>query len=122
MQTTTLYSQGGMQQPLPNATGVLVLGILSIVFCCCYGVVGEVLGIIALVLAGKAKALYNSNPDAYTPASYKNMNAGRVCAIIGIILSSVYLLFCIWIIATVGIDALGNQELMQERMKEIFGQ
>ena len=111
-----------MQQPLPNATAVLVLGILSIVLCCCYGIVGLILGVIALVLAGKAKALYNSNPDAYTLASFKNLNAGRVCAIIGIALSSVYLLFCIWIIATVGIDALGNQELMQERMKDIFGQ
>ena len=122
MQTTTPFNQGGMQQPLPNATAVLVLGIFSIVLCCCYGIVGLILGVIAIVLAGKAKALYNSNPDAYTPASFKNLNAGRICAIIGIALSAVYLLFCIWIIATVGIDALGNQELMQERMKEIFGQ
>lgn len=28
------------QQKLPNATIILVLGILSIVTCCCYGIVG----------------------------------------------------------------------------------
>ncbi len=109
-----------MQQPLPNATAVLVLGILSIVLCCCYGIVGLILGVIAIVLAGKAKALYNSNPDAYTPASFKNLNAGRVCAIIGIALSALSLAYYVWLIAVIGIDGLSNPELMQERMKEIF--
>ena len=67
-----------IQQPLPNATAVLVLGILSIAVCWCYGLFGITMGIIALVLSGKAKALYNKNPEQYTQASYKNMNAGRI--------------------------------------------
>ncbi len=41
------------KQELPNSTGVLVLGILSIVFCWCYGIPGLVLGIIALVMSKK---------------------------------------------------------------------
>ena len=32
------------KKDLPNATAVLVLGILSLVFCWCYGFVGLVLG------------------------------------------------------------------------------
>ena len=48
----------GMQQSLPNATVVLVLGILSIVFCCCYGILGLIPAIIALVLSKKDRALY----------------------------------------------------------------
>ena len=52
-------------QKLPNATAVLVLGILSIVTCCCYGVVGLILGIIALVLAKKERAA--ANAAAQTP-------------------------------------------------------
>ena len=40
--------QGGFYQmpPVPNATTILVLGILSIVFCWTYGVVGLILGIL----------------------------------------------------------------------------
>ncbi|MCK5170075.1 MAG: hypothetical protein KAQ75_09355, partial [Bacteroidales bacterium] len=67
-----------VQQPLPNATAVLVLGILSIAVCWCYGLFGITMGIIALVLSGKAKSLYNKNPEQYTMGSYKNMSAGRV--------------------------------------------
>lgn len=37
---------------LPNSTLVLVLGILSLIFCWCYGFVGLILGIIAVVLSG----------------------------------------------------------------------
>jgi uncharacterized membrane protein len=76
---------------LPNATAVLVLGIISIVGCCCYGVVGIVTGIVALVLHKKDKALYESNPVAYE-ASFKNSNAGKICAIVGLILSSLYII------------------------------
>ncbi len=90
------------QQQLPNATAVLVLGIISIVGCFCYGFIGLVLGIIALVLSGKAGKLYASNPALYTEASYKNMKAGKVCAIIGTSLSAVYLIILIIYIAIIG--------------------
>ena len=43
------FSQPFGQQQLPNATAVLVLGIISIVGCFCYGIIGLILGIIALV-------------------------------------------------------------------------
>ncbi len=88
----------GMQQPLPNATATLVLGILSIVFCFTYGVVGLVLGIIALILSNRDKNLYLANPGSYTINSYNNSNAGRVCAIIGLVLSGLALLFLVAII------------------------
>ena len=39
------------KKDLPNATAVLVLGILSLVFCWCYGFVGLVLGILAVAIA-----------------------------------------------------------------------
>ena len=68
-----------------------------------YGLFGVALGIIALVLSGKAKALYNENPDNYTISSYKNMNAGRICGLIGTILSSLVLVF--WIIYFIVIGA-----------------
>ncbi len=90
------------QQQLPNATAVLVLGIISIVGCFCYGLVGLILGIIALVLAGKANTLYQQNPGNYTEASFKNLKAGKVCAIIGTCLSALYFIILVIYIAFIG--------------------
>jgi hypothetical protein len=78
-----------MQQTLPNAVAVLVLGICSIVIC----FIGLVLAIIALVLANKDLKLYNASPEAYTIPSYNNLKAGRICAIVGLILQVLVILF-----------------------------
>ncbi len=90
------------QIPVPNSAAVLVLGILSIVFCICYGIIGLVLGIVAIVLAGKANALYKANPNSYTQASYNNVKAGKICAIIGTCLSSLYFIILIIYVAILG--------------------
>ncbi len=107
------------QRPLPNATAVLVMGILSIVTCFCYGVIGLILGIIAIVLASKDKKLYSLSPEIFTQASFKNLNAGRICAIIGLILSALYLIFMIAIIVLIGFEAMGNPDEMMRRMQEL---
>lgn len=111
---------GGMQIALPNATIVLVLGILSIVTCCCfYGLIGLVLGIVALILSRKDKQNYLANMSFYTVSSYKNLNAGRVCAIIGLILSGIALLFCILFAIFFGFSALNDQEALKEILREL---
>lgn len=81
-----------LNKKLPNATAVLVLGILSICFCAAWGIPGIVMGIVALTLYKKDKALYDSDPSSYEE-SFKNSNAGRVCAIIGLCLSALSFLF-----------------------------
>lgn len=98
------------QAPLPNATPVLVLGIISIVGCFCYGIIGLVCGIIAMVLAKKDLRLYNENPAGYTEGSYNNLKAGRVCAIIGLILSAIYLLIIICYLVFVGTFILSHPQ------------
>ena len=95
------YNLNAPKIDLPNATLILVLGIISIVGCCCsYGLVGIICGIIALVMAKTANNLYLSNPGQYTEGSYKNVNTGKICAWIGLILSILSLIFSIvsWII------------------------
>lgn len=109
----------GMQQSLPNATAVLVLGILSIVTCCCYGIVGLILAIIALILSKKDRVAYEMNMGAYTESSFKNLNAGRVCAIIGLILNILYLLISIAFIMMFGFASLSNEEAMREIFQNI---
>lgn len=84
---------------LPNATAVLVLGILSIVIC-------FITGIIALVMAKKEMELYNANPGMYSPASLSNIKTGRICAIIGIVLQGIGILFYIFFIV-IFIGAMG---------------
>jgi hypothetical protein len=107
------------QQKLPNSTLILVLGILSIVTCCCYGVLGLLLGIITIVLAKKATAIYAESPEQYS--GFQNVKTGKILAIIGIVLSVLYLIMTIWMVSTFGWEAMQDQELMQERIQEMMG-
>ena len=106
------------QQKLPNSTLILVFGILSIVTCCCYGVIGLILGIVAMVLAKKAAQLYASSPELYS--GYQNVKTGKILAIIGIVLNILFIGYMIFVISMVGFDALSDPELLQERMQD-FG-
>lgn len=117
MENQTDYLSQGPQRDLPNATAVLVLGILSIVGCFCYALPGTIMGIIAMILASKDRRVYNADPGLYSPGSYKNLNAGRICAIIGLCLSAIYILLLIVAFATVGIAALSNPEEFFNSMK-----
>lgn len=110
---------GGMQQSLPNATAVLVLGILSIVTCCCYGILGLILAIIALILSKKDRQLYAMNAPAYTESSFKNLNAGRVCAIIGLILSILCLLLNVVTFVIFGFGALKDPEAFRQAIESL---
>ena len=102
------------QQKLPNSTLILVFGIVSIVTCCCYGIIGLIFGIIAIVMAKKATAVYLENPEQYT--GYSNVKTGKILAIIGIILSGIYVIVNIIAIATYGWSGL--QEMQQEMLQD----
>ncbi len=82
---------------IPNSTAVLVLGILSITSLCCCGpfMLGPILAIIALALVPRGKRNFNENPDLYRISSYKNMKAGQVCAIIGLIFGILFFIYFI---------------------------
>ena len=68
------------KQNLPNATAVLVLGILSILTCCLFGVFGLALAIIGLVLTHKDLLIYNQSPDKFI--NYQTLNVGKILCII----------------------------------------
>lgn len=100
------------QRSLPNATASLVLGILSIPTCFCYGLLGLILGIIAVVLGKKAKKVYAENPEMYTGIG--NAKAGYITGIIGIILGALYVVFIIFLITTIGWAALQDPNAWQQ--------
>jgi hypothetical protein len=90
--------QGGYET-VPNSTSVLVLGILTIVFCWCYGILSVILGIIALVLANSGEKEYKLSPHRYSATSYKNLRSGKTCAIVGLCLAAISLIIAIiWLV------------------------
>lgn len=104
------------KQTLPNSTAVLVLGILSIITCCCYGVIGLILGILAVYLANKDMVLYQANPENYT--GFPNLNTGRILGIIGIVLSICYLISTLYFYFTIGEEGMKHMtENFIEQMK-----
>ena len=108
------------QQKLPNVTIIIVLGIASILLCWCYGVLGLIRSAIALILAAGSKKIYLQNPEDYS--DYGTLKIGKIIAIIGLILNILLLLFVVWFIASVGWEVLqsGDQELLREKMEELF--
>jgi hypothetical protein len=95
METNNLKNEAA-PVPVPNASTILMLGIFSIVIGCCCGIfaiIGLVLGIVALSIAPKAIEMYQANPSKYIESTFKNINAGKICAIIGIVING--LLVCI---------------------------
>lgn len=107
------------QIPVPHATLILILGIASIIGCCFYGS-GSIAAIVALVLSSRANKQYAANPERYLKKSYSNMHAGKVCAIVGLILSALAAIYFIWLVSFFGWDAINDSELMQERLQEMM--
>ncbi len=103
------------KQKLPNASAVLILGILSILTCCCWGIIGLILGILALVLAKKDMVLYAENPELYE--GYSNINTGRFLAIIGIVLSTIYFICTVYLYVVVG--EAGMKDFQQNLIEKI---
>lgn len=112
--------QHDFQQPqvaLPNATAVLILGIVGIITCCCWGG-GGILSVIALVLASKDMKRYRANPFMYTKNSYNNLSAGRICAIIALVFSALYVAGTIWAGLMFGWNTLGDPDALREALEK----
>ena len=108
-----------IKQPLSNGTTALVLGILSItLFCCCWGILSLILGIIGVVLGSKAVGIYHENVDMYSEASYKNANAGKICSIIGLVLASICFAFVILQWAFYGTTFLYYLEMLKSIIED----
>ena len=103
------------KEKLPQSQSALVLGILSIITaCCCWGILGVILGLIGLNNANKAIKLHNEDPDLYD--GINNANTGRTTAIIGIILGSLIGLYMVYLVST------GDYQMMMEEYQELLQQ
>jgi hypothetical protein len=67
-------------------------------------------------LAKKDLKLYQENPELYV--NYKNLNIGKILAIIGVVLSSIYLIFSVYLYVFVGEQGIKDMEKnLLEKMK-----
>ncbi|MDJ1472049.1 CCC motif membrane protein [Cytophagaceae bacterium YF14B1] len=100
---------GFEQRQLPNTLVVQVLGVISIFVFWYYGIWGLISGIVALMLAKQDLVRYYNDPDNYSFSSYKNLKAGRICAIVGIALSALVSLLTIALFIAVATGVIGNE-------------
>lgn len=76
----------------------LILGIVSLVIiflgCCCgiFAVIALVMSIIGLVFAVKSLKEFDEYPDNFSVQSRKNVYAGKIVCLIGIILSALFII------------------------------
>lgn len=91
---------------LPNATAVLILGILSLVFAlisCLFGptfIVSLILAVVALALSGSGMRTHRQNPGAFS--GHGNIQAGRICAIVSLCIGGLFLLLILGYLIFVG--------------------
>lgn len=83
----------------PGAVASLVCGILAVVFAY-VPVAGVVLGVAAMIQAGRAQRALADGPELWLPSALPI--AGQVCGVIGAILSSIA---TIWAVVVFGIIA-----------------
>jgi len=103
---------------LPNATLIIVLGILGYL-CCCFAGLGIIPSGIAFSLATKSEKLYKENPEEYD--NYNVIKTGKIVALIALILSALMIVRFIYVISTVGWDNMveefmkGYREAMEKQ-------
>ncbi|NJB72362.1 putative membrane protein [Saonia flava] len=82
------------QQPLPGASTVMTMGIISIVgsLICC-GPFAAIFSIIGLSKAKSAEKMYNENPESYS--GFESVKTGKILSYIGLGLSLIMLVLTI---------------------------
>lgn len=100
------------QQKLPNVTIAIILAILSYLCCCIGGVPGLILAGIAFFLVRKDENLYRENPEGYS--NYGPLKTAKILAIIGLVLSIIFLVIMIY-----NIQKIGGWDAYWEQVQEL---
>jgi hypothetical protein len=101
------------QQKLPNATLILVLGIVAYL-CCCFAGIGIIPAGVAFYLATKSEKIYKENPEAYD--NYQQIKTGKIVSLIALILCALMVIRFIYVITT------SDWDLLMEQQQEIMEQ
>ena len=90
--SNTNWNANAPKEKLQGAGGALAMGIISIVLA---GLIGIILAIITLSTTKRHIEAYQNDPGRYDESSYKQMNAGRICAIVGLCISALAIIIII---------------------------
>ncbi len=105
------------KEKLPHSQSALILGIVSIfTACCCFNIVGIIIGFIGLSQAKKAIVIHNDDPDQYD--GINNAKTGKTTSIIGIVVGFISLLWLIYAMSTGEWDIMIEQyqQMIEEQM------
>lgn len=106
------YEKIYVKPSLPDDGLILGLGIGSLLMLFICGPAGLIMAIVAIGKAKNAEQVYRQNPGKYDNSTYSLVNSGRICAIIGVVLNSLWvlgsLLYVFIIIGAFGAAALGT--------------
>ncbi|RZK12812.1 MAG: hypothetical protein EOO46_01735 [Flavobacterium sp.] len=103
---------------LPADPTAIILGIASLIIvglgCCCglFAIGSLLLSLFGLVLANKSIRLYKQNPEHYTSQSRSNTGVGQIICIVGVVISSIFVVF------SIGYFALFGSQITESFMKE----
>ncbi len=105
------------KEKLPHSQSALILGIVSIfTACCCFNIVGIIIGIIGLSQAKKAMAIHNNDPNQYD--GINNAKTGKTTSTIGIVIGVISLIWLIYMMSTGQWNVMIEQyqQMMEEQM------
>jgi len=101
------------KEKLPHSQSALILGISSIITaCCCWGIIGIILGVIGLSNANKAIKIHEENPDSFD--GINNAQTGKTTAIIGIVIGVLLMIWHIYTFAT------GDYQMLFEEYNNVI--
>lgn len=87
------------KEKLPYSQSALILGISSIITaCCCWGIVGIIIGFIGLNKANKAIRIHEEDPHIFD--GINNAQTGKTTSIIGIVIGVLSLIWHIYILSS----------------------
>jgi hypothetical protein len=93
MSEASINRENIKKEDIPHSKTVLILGILSIPTCFCFGITGVIIAFITFHFHKKAILSYTLNSEKYGKTSYNNLKTGKICATVGLTLGLMYLLF-----------------------------
>lgn len=108
---TSVSETKNNQEEAPNNIGILILGVLSIVpGTISFGLLGIILGIVTLSLAAGTNEAINKHPEKYTASSIRLVKTGKICGIIGLVLSALIFISLIIMAISYSSSLMGNPD------------
>ncbi len=114
-----------IKRKLPADPGAMALGIIalliSLVGCCCglFALPAIIMSLIGLIWAIKSTRRYKESPAEFSARSYSNINTAKVVNIIALVLSTLFLLFSLFIFGELALNPENIIKELEETAREI---